>query len=243
MCRKIFPKIESTIYFVTVWTWRCHFCLRELSNQLPAPCFEVLVLLPGLPLKGNDLRLFKIQKFHFILIIAWLFLLQIWHKDFRELKWNKTWSNENSSVLMNTEYLVHSVGCAHLLTVLWCSESSPALLKLSEGWIDCVTRDLWKFFEKSIFHLWLFAFCFPFPSWKGFLELNISVPCIPQWCTFPQNCRCCKVVSPDVWDADSVLLLAPPRICSDFSHVEHWGRGQEGKQEEGCCPLFLFFFN
>lgn len=148
---------------------------------------------------------------------------------------------------MNTEYLAHSVGCAHLLTVLWCFESSPALLKLTEGWIDCVTRDLWKLFEKSILHLWLFAFCFPFPSWKDFLKLNISVPCTPHWCTFPQNCKCWKVVSPKclfsmhlLWSEDADSVLDPPWIWNGFSHVHCWGQGAGGEARGGVLR-FIFF--
>lgn len=161
---------------------------------------------------------------------------------------NKTWSNENSSVLMNTEYLVHSVGCAHLLTVLWCFQSSPALLKPTEGWIECVTRDLWKFFEKSIFHLWLFAFCFPFPSWKGFIELTVSVPLHSSLCTSLRagsaeavSPRCCSVVGmlTQCCCGCSMELewLQPPHPC----HGDCWGQGQEGKQGIECCPLFVSF--
>lgn len=127
MCHKIFPKIESTIYFVTVWTWRCHFCLGGLSNQPPAPCFKAVVLLPGLPLKGNDLTLFKIQEFHFILIIAWLFLLQIWHTDFRELKWEhnlKQWEFFSSCeyrISCSFSWLCSFTDCAVMFRIFSCS--------------------------------------------------------------------------------------------------------------------------
>lgn len=44
---------------------------------------------------------------------------------------------------MNTDYHVHSVDCFHLLTVRYDAfESSPALLKIAEGYIDRITHDL-----------------------------------------------------------------------------------------------------
>lgn len=142
---------------------------------------------------------------------------------------------------MNTEYLVHSVGCAHLLTVLWCFESSHALLKLTEGWIDCVTRDLWKCLKKVYSTCDYLPFASHFPLERIFSNLIFLFPCIPHWHTFPQNWKCPKVVSPKYllsmlsqcwwWISHGSSLLC--RFAGD--------RGQEEKQGEERCPLVLFF--